>query len=265
MTLHLSEKEAARLGANVAKQKRTRKAKPVTLLCGCGETFIGARRDAPRCPKCRHERKKERGRNWGARNYVRRDRYPDLSDPRVLSDGERQNIAWYSDGPPDLLWQITLAIPYSSHMSKNKLLGRTRSGVYMRKEAHDQQGVVMTAFADALRLSQRTVVRAKLWIDIFVQKPNHYSDAVNVVDSICDALKAATNLDDRWFSISRLDWEVVTDDPFIFIGIGQDTEENHGICQYCKRMLPFSMFRKSTTGRNGTTGRCIECRIPKKA
>lgn len=236
----------------------------VELICSCGAVFTSSRRDATRCPTCRHERTKERGRNWVAKNYTRRERTPHLSSPSVLSGSARRNIAWYDEGPPTLLWHITIALPYSSHFSKNKLLGRTRSGIYMRREARDAQATIVDIFAAELYRAGRVVVQAKLWVDIFVQKPNHYSDAVNLVDTVCDALKVATKLDDRWFSIRRLDWEVVTDDPFVYVGIGQDTDESHGICQYCKRFLPLSEFRKSTRTRDGTTGRCVECRIPKK-
>lgn len=263
MTLHLTEKQAAKLGIAISGKRRTNK--PKDIICACGKVFTASSRKAVYCPECLHERKKAQARAYVARAYVAHDRGAHLSDPGELNERERSALNWHDTSAPNLLWHIALAIPYTSHMSKNKLLGRARSGVYMRKEARAAQDTIIEYFAAALQRHQQAVVTAKLWVDIFVQKPNHYGDAVNLVDTICDALKVATKLDDRWFSIRRLDWEIVLDDPHVFIGIGQDTDEPHGICSLCKRMLPKTMFRKSKWKEgqaNATGGICIECRIP---
>ena len=265
MTLRLTEKQVAKLGIDIPDKKRVYPPKNVT--CTCGKPFIAKTRKAIYCPECCHERKKAQARAYVAKNYVAHARGRHLSDPLILNDAERSGLAWYDIDPPSLLWRIALAIPYSGAMSKNKRLGRTRDSTYLRKEARAAQDTIIEYFAAAIHQHQQTIVTAKLWIDVFVQKPNHYGDAVNFVDTVCDALKVATGLDDRWYSIRRLDWEIVLDDPHVFIGIGQDTDEPHGICSLCKRMLPKTMFRVSKSRAaqpNVTGGVCVECRIPSK-
>jgi len=100
-------------------------------------------------------------------------------------------------------------------------------------------------------------VAGRLWLDIFVQKPNHRGDAVNVVDLVCDAVEDATGVDDRWFSVRRLDWEVKKSDPLLYVVIGQETSEEQRICALCGRELPTTMF-----GPHGkSVGReCRNCR-----
>jgi hypothetical protein len=96
--------------------------------------------------------------------------------------------------------------------------------------------------------------RGKVWLDILVQKPNNRGDAVNLLDSICDVVKEAIGIDDRYFSIRRLDWEIVKKDPLIYIGIGQEISEHHFCCTYCGRMVPES--EKSAHKRT-----CKNCRF----
>lgn len=99
----------------------------------------------------------------------------------------------------------------------------------------------------------------RVWLDILVQKPNQRGDAVNFVDLICDAAKSAIGIDDRWFSIRRLDWQIVKDDPKIYIGIGQEDVPAVQACSSCGRLLPFSEFHKNTRLQNGVSRNCKEC------
>ena len=103
------------------------------------------------------------------------------------------------------------------------------------------------------------VYRNKVWIDIFVQKPDHRGDAINFLDLIADAIKEAIGIDDRWFSIRRIDWQIVKEKPRIFIGIGQDEQDlfDAKICSYCGRILPEKCFGKSKR-------ECRECTSEKK-
>jgi uncharacterized Zn-finger protein len=106
-------------------------------------------------------------------------------------------------------------------------------------------------------ISGKKIYRNKVWIDIFVQKPDHRGDAINFVDLIADAIKVAIGIDDRWFSIRRVDWQIVKENPRIFIGIGQQDLFDSKICSYCGRILPEKNFSKS--GRE-----CRECTSQKK-
>ncbi len=104
------------------------------------------------------------------------------------------------------------------------------------------------------------IAHNKVWLDILVQKPNHKGDAVNVVDLICDAVKEAVGVDDRWFSIRRLDWEIVKENPRLFVGIGQDSDVDSQVCSYCGQIKPFEEFGQRKRSRLGIGRECRECR-----
>lgn len=109
-------------------------------------------------------------------------------------------------------------------------------------------------------LKDRKVAHNKVWIDILVQKPNHRGDAINVIDLVCDAVKNAVPVDDRWFCIRRLDWEIVKDDPQLIIGIGQETTEDAQVCSFCGQIKPLDAFNKDKRQSLGVGHECRECR-----
>jgi hypothetical protein len=94
------------------------------------------------------------------------------------------------------------------------------------------------------------VVHNKVWIDILVQKPNHKGDAV----------KDTLPVDDRWFCIRRLDWEIVKDNPRLFVGIGQESDENCQVCSCCGQIKPFLEFNRRKYHRLGIGRECRERR-----
>lgn len=100
----------------------------------------------------------------------------------------------------------------------------------------------------------------KVWIDIFVEKPNGRSDAINVVDLVCDAVKVAIDVDDRWFAIRRLDWSIVKIDPRMIVKVSQSVSEHHRACSYCGRILPLTEFGKHASDRRGRGRECKACR-----
>jgi hypothetical protein len=104
---------------------------------------------------------------------------------------------------------LTVAVPFSYGYSKNRIYRYSRRGIYKNE--------VGTALRDGLawqirvELSQHKniVFRPhKVYLDILVQKPDMRDDAINVLDLFADAIKDAIGVDDRWFSIRRLDWEI---------------------------------------------------------
>ena len=95
-----------------------------------------------------------------------------------------------------------------------------------------------------------SVVQNKVWIDILAQKPNHKGDAINVVDLVCDAIQEGCGVDDRWFCIRHLDWEIVKSNPRLFIGIGQASDVPVQVCSSCGVALPFECFTKERLSRN---------------
>ena len=109
-------------------------------------------------------------------------------------------------------------------------------------------------------LAGRRIAHNKVWIDILVQKPNHKGDAVNVIDLVCDAVKDALPVDDRWFCIRRLDWEICKGDGQLILGVGQDSDTDCQVCSYCGRIKPFTEFNAARHQPLGIGRECKECR-----
>lgn len=159
---------------------------------------------------------------------------------------------------------VRFSVPFSYAASKNHIYAMSRSGhVTLRKESSAFRSEIARAVAAAV--AGRRIAHNKVWIDVFAQKPDHKGDAVNVVDLVCDAIKDAIPVDDRWFSIRGVDWEVVKGEPgAIFIGIGQESEEDVKICSCCGRILPFVMFGANRSTKTGRGRDCFECRRARK-
>lgn len=116
------------------------------------------------------------------------------------------------------------------------------------------------AWSTKLALVNQTVVHNKLWIGLFVEKPDHRGDAINVVDLVCDGIRDAIDVDDRWFCLQFVDWRVNKADPKIFIQIGQEDVEPSQVCSYCGQILVLESFTKKTGNPHGHDRVCRECR-----
>lgn len=127
----------------------------------------------------------------------------------------------------------------------------------MRRESRVKREEIILMIRQSVK---DRIVHNKVWIDIMVQKPDHRGDAVNVIDLVCDALKVAIGVDDRWFCIRRLDWEVVRTDPQLFIGIGQDSCQDCQVCSYCGQIKELSEFHVSKHSHLGVGRVCRRCR-----
>ncbi len=160
---------------------------------------------------------------------------------------------------PGLLWMLRVAVPFDYSASKNHIYALTGANhITLRREAKAKRSEI--ALALRLGLGQQKVAHNKVWLDILVQKPNHRGDAVNVVDLVCDAVKDALPVDDRWYCIRRLDWEIVKHDPQLVIGIGQDTDVDAQVCSYCGRIKPLADFTKARDQPLGVGRECRDCR-----
>jgi len=177
----------------------------------------------------------------------------------IANRASQSSIAWFDPEGPDLLWHVRVGVPFTYAASKNHIYALLKAGhVALRRESRQ----VREAIASALRagLHCMPIVHNRVWIDILVQKPNHRGDAVNVVDLVCDAVKDAVGVDDRWFSIRRLDWEIVKENPRLLVGVGQDSDVNCQICSYCGQVKPFSEFDRRKRNRLGIGRECHDCR-----
>lgn len=161
---------------------------------------------------------------------------------------------------PDMLWLVRFAVPFTYAASKNAVWRNLpkRDPVANRRESMAWRAMVAKHVREMV--AGRRIAHNRLWIDLLVQKPNHKGDAVNVVDVVCDAIKDATGLDDRWYSLRWVDWEIVKHNPLIFVGIGQDSVEDVQVCASCGRVLPMEMFASNRSSKSGRTRTCHDCR-----
>ena len=223
------------------------------------------------CLPCSEKRDLSRKRLWARENPpsseqaqrikqgVKRRKELSREAGALANKRAKSNIAWYESGGPDLLWMVRAAVPFSYAASKNHIYALRKTGhVALRREARQMRHAISSALRPGLHCMP--IKHNKVWVDIFVQKPNHKGDAVNVVDLVCDAVKDAVGVDDRWFSIRRLDWEIVKDKPRLFVGVGQDSDVDCQICSYCGQIKPFSEFNRHKGNPLGIGRKCRECR-----
>lgn len=159
---------------------------------------------------------------------------------------------------PEMHWQVRFSVPFSYAASKNHIYAlRARGHVHLRQESRDLKALITNNLREVM--GDIPVAHNKVWIDILVQKSNHRGDAINVVDLVCDGIKKALPVDDRWYSIRSLDWEIVREGGRIFIAVGQEDVGDAQVCSYCGQILPLDRFKKSK-GRHLNVGtECLSC------
>lgn len=165
---------------------------------------------------------------------------------------------------PVFEWYVRISLPFSYVSSKNSAHGyrghRNGKVKYLKPEYKKYRDSIAYSLHGAVKSVNIKV--NKIWIDIHVEKPNHYGDAVNVVDTVCDAIKIAIPIDDRWYSIRRLDWSINKDNPQLLIGVGQESGlENSKTCHHCGIIKPLTSFTKDRNSRDGHGGECKSCRL----
>lgn len=155
-------------------------------------------------------------------------------------------------------FKIAFKLPYTSALSKNRLFKgyRRGGGFFTPKDVIVTKETIKQKIKESLQ--GRVFVDNKIYVSIFVAKPNARGDAINVIDSLMDAIQDAIGVNDKWYSIQRLDWTISRLNPFIFVSIGQKNEPLES-CRYCGRLLPLSFFTKNASRKNGVTQECKEC------
>jgi len=168
-------------------------------------------------------------------------------------------------GEPFILdrgWTVKFCVPFSAAASKNNMHRHKRYGVYKNSATTSFENELILEARAAIK--GRTIFQNKLWIDLFVQKPHHRGDAINVIDVVCDAIKRAVDLDDRWFCINQIDWEIAKQDPQIYIGISQRDTFDALVCSSCGQIQPLDYFtgnRSATKPSAKNKSRiCKDCR-----
>ncbi|MBN2132226.1 MAG: hypothetical protein JW741_22185 [Sedimentisphaerales bacterium] len=242
------------------------------LICAdCGRTAPRTGTVQKYCAACSEKRDLKRKKLW-ARNHplskeqvqrrikvTRRRKELAKEAGALMSQSTASDITWFDSGEPNLLWNVRIAIPFSYAASKNHIYTMRATGhLALRRKARKMREAIIFALRGGLH--GRHVVHNKVWLDILVQKPNHKGDAVNVVDLVCDSVKEAVGIDDRWFSIRRLDWQIVKKTPRLFIGVGQDSDMDCQVCSYCGLIKPLAEFNRCKHSPLGVGRECKDCR-----
>lgn len=250
--------------------------KALEVAClDCGTRVIRTGPTQRYCGNCSRDRDLTRKKLWARKHPKPRERSVRDSANRKRrlksaaierSSQNAQSIAWDASDPIDLNWVVRFAVPFSYAASKNHIYSMRSSGHReLRIEANEMKRKIADSLLESIQRMGVKVVHNKVWLDILVQKSNHRGDAVNVLDLVCDAVKRALPVDDRWFCIRRLDWEVVKKNPRLFIGIGQENVEDSQVCSYCGLILPLAAFCKKSDTPLGVGRECRSCRSVKNS
>lgn len=163
--------------------------------------------------------------------------------------------------PPENGASFRFDISFSGSLSKNAIpnlvILRGKPSMFVKKEVQQLRASIAWLVKAALNGSQWP--QGKTWLDIVVQKPNHKSDAVNVLDTISDGIKEGLGLDDRWFAVGMLDWEVVKDGGRVFVQVRSEHKEHRELCSNCGQIRPLEAFSKSADATHGVHQVCKVC------
>jgi len=243
--------------------------KSTPLVCAdCGGTCQRTGPTQKFCPECSDKRAQRRSLKWANKNPPppeRTKRYGKEKRSRLMVRGAEINEATRSTlveiipNPEQFVWVRRLSVPFDYASSKNHAMqmGGYSGHVFLRKESRQYREMVRQAIADAV--ADAPVVIAKLWIDLIIQKPNHRGDAVNALDMLMDSIKEGCGVDDRWFCLLRLDWQIVKHKPQILIGLAQKDSEECRACSYCGRVLSLQGFSKNIGMPQGRSRACLDC------
>lgn len=236
--------------------------------CGCEINPKYTRRKF--CDDCTTRRRRELQREWARLHSKPRTKDQLLEQYAHAKEKQRechargaeigasltqQTLLTFCKDKPSPKVIVSFCIPFTYDMSKNhiwsnRFLPNGRGTVYKRDEARAQEQVIIGKLSSYIGSFRKN----KIWVDIFVEKPDNRGDAVNFVDLVCDAIKKGIDVDDRWFSLGSVDWRIVKGrEPQVFIRVYQEDNWDGTVCSYCGRILPRGCFR-------GQKGReCKEC------
>ncbi len=161
-------------------------------------------------------------------------------------------------------WRVEVTIPFDGLFSKNRVavirkVKRTgRRFVGKSDESRARQNALTLLVRAALNRARAEVVVDRLFLTIEVFKTDHRTDAVNVLDIVCDAVRDASGLDDRWFEVEGLRWEIVPKRPTLRVIAWQEDESMPRACGACERDLEHSAFGAGR-GPRGRAWFCREC------
>lgn len=241
---------------------------PVITCAQCGVSEIRRGPGQKYCAPCSEVRDLARKSKWAREHPQKKDPAAAVArKSEVKRRGDERNAALTErfgiSNTPELVWFARIAVPFSYAASKNHIYSiRSAGHVFLRKEGKAMRSAITLAIKSAVR--DAPIRQHKVWLDIYVEKPDHRGDAVNVVDLVCDAVKDAIGIDDRWFCIRKLDWQIKRN-GMLYVGLGQEEVEDSRVCSACGLIQPFSMFNKNKHGIDGIGRECVECRRKRPA
>lgn len=123
-------------------------------------------------------------------------------------------------------WSIQVVVaPYvHGDWSKNRMWVTRRGGRgrCLSKRARIARDRLAAMVAAQMAGAGYVATRGVLWLRIHVCLPHHRGDAINCLDLVADAVEKGTGLDDRWYEIRCLTWEIDRANPRMVVDIGQD-------------------------------------------
>lgn len=255
------------LGRKIAAMADAQAAPPTMTCAQCGSPFVRRSFTHIYCEACSEARDLERKRVWAAGHplppEVSRERESRRRDGSKERGTERSRAAargvmWFADELPSLVWMVRFFVPFSYAASKNHIYTKRAAGhVALRRDSQQLRDLIERRTRETV--ARLAVVQAKVYIDLLVQKPDHRGDAINVIDLVCDGIKRGIGVDDRWFCIRRLDWQIVKQDPRLWIGIGQADRSDRKVCCMCGFVLKVTKFHKSKGAAMGVGRICKKC------
>jgi hypothetical protein len=124
---------------------------------------------------------------------------------------------------PNATRTFRFEIPFVRDISKNRVFfaGASKAGAPIMKRRGSVDKIQKAiAFVVSVKVGNEPwPKKTKTWIDVVVQKPDNRSDAHNCVDVLFDGIRDGIGVDDRWFAIGVLDWEVQPMNPNIYVQV----------------------------------------------
>lgn len=229
------------------------------MCAECGSIAVKRSAMQKYCVPCSDSRSIKRRTKW-AKEVGYRSRKTKLTTRGIQISSACRADMTEPPQPPKLLWWRSTSLPFSWRASKNHIFSNsidTGGHIAKRKARIAYMEEVIVKIKECL--ADVTVVKNKVWLDFIIQKPMQNGDAVNIVDTLCDAIKQAIGVDDRWFSIRSLDWQIVKHNPMLFIGIGQESSTIVQACSSCGGILSYDKFQNNKGMPNGISRNCLVC------
>src|SRR5258706_9109239 len=113
---------------------------------------------------------------------------------------------------------------YSPALSKNARIAQGKRRFFIKPEAKAAEARLEREMCTALKGLRW--YNQKVYLDIYVYKSRTNTDAINFIDVLADCLKRVIMVDDRWFCIKSLDWELDRVNPRIVLRLYQPERRN---------------------------------------